>query len=92
MNKFLVVIILLFCSSCTINGGLQGLYSYYSSTKSKDPQLLIKPGISTPIWDLKKPDKSNVYIINGLKLKDCVKTTSKAVVYVWAPNCKGKFC
>ena len=92
MNKFFLVIIFIFCISCKINGGLQGLYSYYSKTKSKNSQLLIKPGPSTPICNINKSDTSKVYIINGLNLKDCIKTTNKAVVYLWAPKFKSKFC
>jgi hypothetical protein len=92
MNKFLVIIILIFCTSCSINGGFQGLYSYYSKTKSKNPQLLIKPNISTPICEINKSDTPQVYVINGLNLRDCIKTTDKAIVYLWAPKCRSKFC
>lgn len=91
INLF-IVIILIFCTECSINGGFQGLYSYYSKTKSKNAQLLIKPSISTPICEINKSDTPKVYIINGINLKGCIKTTDKAIVYIWAPKCKGEFC
>ena len=58
MNKFFLVIIFIFCISCSINGGLQGLYSYYSKTKSKNSQLLIKPSSSAPTCNENKSDTS----------------------------------
>lgn len=92
MNKFLVTIISIFWTSCSINGGFQGLYSYYSKTKFKDPQLLIKPAISTPLCAIGRSGTPRVYLINGLDLRDCISATDKAVVYLWAPKCKSKFC
>jgi hypothetical protein len=91
-STFLGVIFLMFCTACSIKGSFQGLYSYYAKTKSKNAQLLIKPDISTPICEIKKSDTPNVYVINGLNLKECIKTTGKAIVYIWAPKCKGEFC
>ena len=90
--NFLAVIVLLFFTQCSIQGSFQGLYSYYSKTKSKNSQLLFKPTISTPICEINKSDTPRVYVINGINLKECIKTTEKAIVYLWAPKCKGKFC
>ena len=82
----------MFCTACSIKGSFQGLYSYYSRTKSEDPQLLIVPDASTTLCEINKPDTPGIVVINGNMLKECIKTNSKAVVYLWAPKCKGKFC
>jgi hypothetical protein len=91
-NTFLGVIILMFCTACSIKGSFQGLYSYYSKTKSQDPQLLIFPDTSTSICEINKSDTPRIVVINGSMLKECIKTNNKAVVYLWAPKCKGEFC
>lgn len=83
---------LVFWTGCTIQGSFQGLYSYYSRTKSKDPDLLIKPDAATSICEINKSDSPRVYVINGINLKNCVKNQDKALIYIWAPKCKGKFC
>lgn len=86
------IIILMFCTACSIKGSFQGLYSYYSKTKSQDPQLLIVPDTSTSLCEINKSDTPRIVVINGSMLKKCIKTDNKAVVYLWAPKCKGKFC
>ena len=82
----------MFCNACSIKGSFQGLYSYYSKTKSEDPELLIVPGTSTSPCEINKSDTPRIVVINGSMLKKCIKTNNKAVVYLWAPKCKGKFC
>ena len=91
-SAFLAVIILMFCNACSIKGSFQGLYSYYYKTKSQDPLLLIVPDTSTSLCEINKPDTPRIIVINGSILKECIKTNNKAVVYLWAPKCKGKFC
>src|SRR4030095_7181358 len=91
-RTFTVVIMLMFCTACSIKGSFQGLFSYYSKTRSEDPQLLIVPDASTSLCEINNPDTPRILVINGSMLKECIKTNSKAVVYLWAPKCKGKFC
>ena len=86
------VVALVFWTGCTINGSFQGLYSYYSRIRAKNPDLLIKPDASASICGINKPDSPRVYIINGINLKKCLKTNERAVIYIWSPKCKGKFC
>ena len=82
----------MFCTACSIKGSFQGLYSYYSKTKSENPQLLIVPDSSSSLCEINKPDTPKIVVTNGNRLKECIKTNKKAVVYLWAPKCKGKFC
>lgn len=82
----------MFCSACSIKGSFQGLYSYYSKAKSQNSQLLVKPDIGKSICEIKKSDTPEVYVINGINLKECIKKTDKAIVYLWPPKCKGRFC
>jgi hypothetical protein len=91
-STFLGIIVLMFCTACSIKGSFQGLYSYYSKTKAQDPQLLIVPDTSTSLCDLNKPDTPRITVINGSMLKECIKTNNKVVVYLWAPRCKSKLC
>jgi len=91
-STFLGIIVLMFCTTCSIKGSFQGLYSYYSKTKSEAPQLLIVPDTSTLLCEISKSDTPRIVVINGSILKECIKANKKAVVYLWAPKCKGKFC
>jgi hypothetical protein len=90
--NLLGVIILMSCTACSIRGSFQGLYSYYSKTNSQNPQLLVIPDTSTPLCEINKSDMPRIYVIKGSKLKECIITNDKAVVYLWAPKCKSKFC
>ena len=91
-STFFGIIVLMFCAACSIKGSFQGLYSYYSKTKSQDPQLLIVPDTSTSLWEINKPDTPRIVVTNGNRLKECIKANNKAVVYLWAPKCRDKFC
>lgn len=82
----------MFCAACSIKGSFRGLYSYYSKTRSQDPQLLIFPDFSTPWCEISRSDPPGILVINGNRLKECIKTNNKAIVYLWAPKCKSKFC
>jgi len=83
---------LVFVAGCTVRGSFQGLSSYYSKTKSKNPGLLLRPDDSISICKIRKSDPARVYIINGNNLKDCVTKEDKAIIYIWAPKCKSRYC
>lgn len=94
----LSIIIILLCCSCNlveVNGGspLSAFYSRYKQTNDAYPGLLIKTDNNTPICELKyNPEKPEVYIINGLQLKQCMANYDDAIVYIWAPYCGSKEC
>ncbi len=90
-NILIVVILVLFNTSCAVNGTLQGLYSYYNKTKSTNPKLLIKIDSSKLICSLENDTIPKVYIINGNQLKKCI-NNSKTLVYIWPPKCKSDVC
>lgn len=100
MNKpiLLSIIIILLCCSCNlieINGGtpLNAFYSRYKQTNDAYPGLLIETDSSTALCELKyNVGKPEVYVINGLQLKQCLANYDDAIVYVWAPYCAGKEC
>ena len=87
-----MAIALVFCVGCSIQGSFQGLHSYYSRTKSKNPDLLVKTDLSASICKIVKPDSPRVYLINGIELKNCLKDQDKAIIYIWSPKCKAKSC
>ncbi len=91
-TKFLIILCSILSASCSINGSFQGLYSYYSKTKGKNPQLLFKPNASIELCKLKISDTPKVYIINAAQLKHCISKTINSLVYIWAPKCKSKVC
>ena len=33
-----------------------------------------------------------IYALKGSELKQCISTTSKAIVYIWVPTCKNESC
>ena len=35
---------------------------------------------------------STVYITNGNLFRECVTKPDKSLVYIWKPNCRGKYC
>lgn len=91
--QYNILFILLLClNSCSINGSFQGLYSYYDKTKSKDPDLLVKPSAINPLCQLKQSSPPKILVVNGASLKTCINTAEKAVVYIWSPKCKSKNC
>ncbi len=96
MNKKLKIIILVSLiqpfNSCTINGNLKGLFSYYGKTKSTNPSLLINANAFSNICNQSNFDSPKIVIIDGLTLKDCLKKYKNAVVYIWKPKCRSKFC
>ena len=88
----LCLISIIVMNSCAIHGNFEGLYSYYDRVKSKNPSLLIKPNINSSICKLKNVDTPHIYVINGASFKECADKYDSAVVYIWSPKCKSKFC
>ncbi len=91
INILSVIILVLFSTSCSVNGTLQGLYSYYNKTKSKNPQLFVKPNATESICTLENTKEPKVYVINGKLLKECIQNKD-ALVYIWPPKCKSDVC
>lgn len=96
MKKILFILFFYFCiSSCgliTINGSFEGLYSYYKSTKTKCPNLFIHYNDSVVNYNLSNNNDSQIVLINGIELNKCLNNFNNSVVYIWAPNCRSKFC
>ncbi len=92
-NLYLLFFLLFLCSSCSINGGFEGLYSYYSKTESKNPNLFYKPDNNESICTIKKHElKPQIIIINGIDIKKCMSTNKNSLIYLWSPKCKSKIC
>jgi len=86
MRTAFFIWILLF-SSCSIDGTLQGLTSYYNKTAKRDL------AISTPQELCPNSYETNdVLLYNGTDLLKCLSTKKSALVFIWAPNCKGRYC
>ena len=79
-------------NSCRYNGTLQGLFSYYEKTKSKNPDLLVSPNSKISICEIEKTETPKIYITDGLKLKECIKNYDNLIIYVWSPKCRSKLC
>lgn len=92
MKKTIPFLTLIILSSCSINGNLQGLYSYYNRTTKESPNLIIDSDSAIKYCELKNDGIAKIYPINGLQLNECLKRQDKSIVFVWSPNCKGKFC
>lgn len=78
-------------ASCTINGTLQGLFSYYNKTK-KESSISFKRINSIRDSSILESDSSIVLLANGKELNDLLQKHEKSVVYIWAPKCKSKYC
>jgi hypothetical protein len=95
-NKLLVNRIIFFnCliisfNSCSINGTMQGLYSYYSKTSEIFPLIIKKPFSS--ICDIYQKDTSFIYTINGIEIKSCIKKIKRTLLYLWKPKCTSDNC
>lgn len=92
MKFFLLFASLLILSSCKINGTLQGLVSNYKKTKNENPNLLVKLNDSSNVCMSLTQNNNSVLIINGKQLKQCLSENKKALLYIWEPKCKSKFC
>lgn len=89
-NIFKRILIILFLSSCSINGNLKGLLSNYKKTKKEEPQLIVKLGQADSLIHLSYVKQ--VVLINGKQLKQALAQYEDAVVYFWQPNCHSKYC
>lgn len=93
MKKYYYAIIyLLLLTSCSYNGTFQGLYSYYNKTKNENPGLFIKVNDTMSICNLRSDIHPKIYITNANKIKNCLKQSKSAIVYIWKPKCSSKFC
>ena len=77
-------------SNCSINGTMQGLYSYYSKTLQISPYLIKKP-ISS-ICNISQKDTSVIYTTNGIEIKSCIEKINKSLLYLWKPKCTSDIC
>jgi len=92
-KKFiLLLIIILFNFSCSINGTFHGLYSYYNKTTSEAPSLIVKPKVTELVCEIKKSKTPKVFLIQGSSLKKCINNYESAIIYMWKPKCKGEYC
>lgn len=76
-------------NSCKINGGLQGLYSYYNKVRKIDPDLFVK---LDEVSNLKRQEQPKVYLVNGNDIYKCIVNNKKSLVYCWGPKCSSKIC
>ncbi|WP_445722103.1 hypothetical protein [Flavobacterium sp.] len=88
MKNSILIVLLLSLSSCSINGGFQGLYSYYKKTKKENPNLFVNSN------DLECNDfeRNKINVLTGNKILSCIKNDERALVYIWAPKCKNQYC
>lgn len=89
---YLITLLFLTLTSCTIKGSFQGLYSYYSKTNRDNPNLLVKANSKVPICDLSYSKDLRVLVINGLDFKNCIQNYDEAIIYLWKPKCKSDYC
>jgi hypothetical protein len=87
--KLLFSILLLSLASCSIEGSFQGLVSYYNKVKKTD-LLLMKYSDST--HDLASNGTGGIVVMNGIQLKKHLTKYEKTLVYLWRPNCGGRYC
>lgn len=90
LHIFIWVVTLL-CASCSINGSLQGLFSYYNKTKNES-EIIFKPFNSVEDCLSLHSDSASVLIANGIQIRNSLSDIPKAVVYIWSPRCQGKYC
>jgi hypothetical protein len=86
-----LILFSVFFSSCRIEGSFQGLYGYYKITKRSHPELFYQ-GIGSGLCEVKQNGNSKIAVINGLQLRECIEKCDKSIVYIWSPNCHGRFC
>jgi len=79
-------------TSCTINGALQGLVSYYKKTKKESPQLLYHLKEGEDICNYTNNAINKVVVINGKAIMNCMNKQAKSIIYFWSPKCKSKVC
>ncbi|MFT5760924.1 MAG: opacity protein-like surface antigen [Polaribacter sp.] len=89
---FYLTVICLIITSCSFNGGFQGLYSYYNKTKKESPNLFIKTKNTDTICGKYSKIENFIFITDGLTLKKCLLKNEKSIVYIWGSKCKSKVC
>ena len=80
------------CGLIAINGSFNGMYSYYKKTKNEKPNLFVNYNDTTLKYNSKQNNDSTIVLITGIELNKLLKTVNNAVVYMWSPNCKSRFC
>ncbi len=94
-----LVLVIYFCiaNSCgliKVNGTLQGLTSYYVQSKKICPELF-DWSIETNMGQNLLIDTFRVnklMIGNGNDVKQHITKYQHAIVYIWSPKCKSKYC
>lgn len=92
MRKIFFLLVSLLLSSCVINGNFQGLYSHYTKTCKENPELFPERDSSQSLCNLERNNSPSIYLINGIELKACLSQYEKSMVFIWGPNCHGKYC
>lgn len=79
-------------TSCSIQGTLQGLVSYYKKTKKENPQLLYHLKGGEDICNYTSNAINKVVVTNGKTIRNCINNHSKSIIYFWSPKCKSRTC
>lgn len=95
MKKIIQILIIIFylglLTSCSINGSLQGLFSYYKKTEKEGKIIFLK--FNADIDYLKTyRDSTTIILANGKEIKNYIKKFEQSLIYIWSPKCKSKFC
>ncbi len=83
------LVLLIFITSCKINGTTQGLYGYQKKTETTYPGFILS--VNDDICT-KKEIKHGVTKLNGLDLAPCLSDNAKTLVYLWQPKCSADRC
>jgi hypothetical protein len=92
MNKVLILICVMACGACSIDGTLQGLFSYRKKTAIASPVLLVGLQDTVSFCGLRYSDSLRVVVGNGHQLKRCLDQLPDAIVYAWNLKCHGSLC
>jgi len=88
----LLFLSVIFLNSCSFNGTLQGLFSYYNKT-SKISEIRFVPIENNDKFNsFSNNDSAIIYITNGNQLHKYLEKYEKSIVYIWSPKCKSTFC
>jgi hypothetical protein len=86
------LLLIAICTSCTINGTLQGLTGYYNKTRTEVPGIFASINDTLSPCAQPKPTKATVFVTNGIELKKCLQDESRAIIYLWQPKCVAENC
>ena len=67
---------------------MQGLFNYQNKIRNSNPELFKSDSQTTENCTFTY--SKQIELINGKTPKRCLE--SKSLVYIWKPNCHGKFC